>query len=293
MASLRSAPLPWDDVKIFLAVAREGSIAAASKVLGVDHATVSRRLAAFEQTMGQKVFTRGRSGVRLTSEGEALIAIAQRAEEPMLALQNRRASPSAAAGMVRLATAGILSVWLLPRHIPDLYRSDPLVRLELAVGRRLLDLAKREADIALRIRPSGSTVAEPSTLVRKLGDVGFALYGTREALRARERRLVRFSTLEPGASQLDAEAKAGATPSVFIDDMHTAMMLARAGCGLTVLPCFMADAEPALVRASEVLESHRLYVAVLSELRKAPRIDSVFRWLERVAKTERQRLAGR
>jgi hypothetical protein len=55
----------------------------------------------------------------------------------------------------------------------------------------------------------------------------------------------------------------------------------------------MADAEPALVRASEVLESHRLYVSVLSELRKAPRIDSVFRWLERVAKTERQRLAGR
>lgn len=293
MASPPSAALSWDDVKTFLAVAREGSIAAAGKSLGLDHSTVSRRLAAFEHAMGQKAFTRGRSGVRLTSEGEALIAIAQRAEEPMLALQNRRASASASTGVVRLATAGILSVWLLPRHIADLYHSDPLVRLELTVGRRLVDLAKREADIALRIRPSGSTVAEPSTLVRKIADVGFAMYGTREVVRARERRLVRFSTLEPGATRLDAEAKGGATPSVIIDDMHTAMMVARAGCGLTVLPCFMADAEPALVRASEVLESHRLYVAVLSELRKAPRIDGVFRWLERVAKSERERLAGR
>lgn len=292
MASARSIPLPWDDVKIFLAVAREGSIAAAGKALGLDHATVSRRLAAFEQAMGQKAFTRGRSGVRLTSEGEALVVIAQRAEEPMLALLNRRASPSASTGVVRLATAGILSVWLLPRHIADLYRSDPLVRLEFMVGRRLVDLTKREGDIALRIRPSGSTVAEPSTLVRKLADVGFAMYGTREVVRARERRLVRFSTPEPGASQLDAEARAGATPSVIVDDMHTALMVACAGCGLTVLPCFVADAEPRLVRASDVLESHRLYVAVLSELRKAPRIDSVFRWLERVAKTERQALAG-
>ncbi|HTV25884.1 MAG TPA: LysR family transcriptional regulator, partial [Polyangiaceae bacterium] len=243
MATTPSVPLPWDDVKIFLAVAREGSIAAAGKALALDHATVSRRLAAFEKTMGQKAFTRGRSGVRLTHEGEALLAIAQRAEEPMLALQSRRASASAETGTVRLATAGILSAWLLPRHIVDLQRSDPLVRLELTMGRRLVDLSKREADLALRIRPSGSTVAEPSTLVRKLADVGFALYGTREALRARERRVVRFSSLEPGASRLDAEGR-GAAPSVVVDDMPTALMVACAGCGLSVLPCFMADAEP-------------------------------------------------
>jgi DNA-binding transcriptional LysR family regulator len=292
MAPRPSAQLPWDDVKIFVAVAREGSIASAGKTLGLDHATVSRRLAAFEKAMGQAVVTRSRSGVRLTAEGEALNAIAQRAEEPMLALQRRRASASASTGSVRLATSGILAAWLLPRHVADLYRSDPLVRLDLTMARRLVDLSKREADIALRLRPPGSTVAEPSTLVRKLADVGFALYGTRDAVRARERRLVRFSTLEPGASRLDAEAK-GTAASVLVDDMPTALMMACAGCGLTVLPCFMADAEPALVRASDVLESHRLFVAVLSELRRAPRIEAVFSWLERVAKTERKRLAGR
>lgn len=73
-----------------------------------------------------------------------------------------------------------------------------------------------------------------------------------------------------------------------MDDVPTALMLARAGCGLTMLPRFMADAEPALVRASEVLESHRLSVAVLSELRRAARIEGVFRWLERLAEMERQ-----
>lgn len=289
MANARE-PIAWDDARIFLAVARAGSIAAAGKQLAIDHATVSRRLVAFERAVGLPLVARTRQGVHLTDEGAAILAIAARAEEPMLELQRHR-DATHAAGTVRMATSSILSTGLLARHVPQFRRENPKLQLELIVGRGLVDLTRREAEVALRLRPPGRAAGEPSIVATKLADVGFALYGTGEQTRLRVRRFIRYVGYEPAADRIQAEAE-GTETSVFVDDVPTAMALARAGCGITILPCFLGDSEQQLTRASEVLESHRLYVVTTEELRRAPRVQHVLRWLKGLTTAERARLAG-
>lgn len=283
-------PIAWDDVRIFLAVARAGSIAAAGKLLAIDHATVSRRLAAFEVAVGLPLVSRTRQGVRLTDEGAAVLAIATRAEEPMLELQRHR-DATHAVGTVRMATSSILTTGLLAPHVSKFREDNPSLQLALIVGRGLVDLSRREAEVALRLRPPGAVVAEPSVVATKLGDVGFALFGTREQTRLRSRRFIRYAGYEPAAERVQAEAT-GADTAVLVDDIPTALALARAGCGVTILPCFLGDAERQLIRASAVLEHHRLFVATTEELRRAPRVQRVLRWLKELISAERARLAG-
>ena len=286
------SPLSWDNVRFFLFVVRAGSIAAAAKQLGVDAATVSRRLAALERQLGVSLVTRGRTGVRPTEDGESVRALAESAEGAMLAIarsqSGREASP---AGTVRLATSGILGAFLLAEHVPEFLKEYPDIRLELVVDRRLVDLAKREADVALRLRPQGHFIAESSTLALKLATVGFALYGTRRVARSRNPRFIRLLGFEPAAQAIEARARER-SPAVSVDELPTALALARAGCGLAILPCFMGDRARGLVRTSEVLERHLLYAAVLSELRKTPRIDALVGWLKEVGRRERRHLDG-
>ncbi len=281
-----SAAFEWDDVKIFLAIARGGSITAAAKSVGVDASTVSRRVAALERNLGVSLFTRGRSGVALTEEGQGILAIAERAEESMLAIaRSRGAFSTAPGGTVRLATSGILSAYLLAPHVTLFHRRHPGVRLEIAVARQLVGLAKREADVSLRLRPEGKPIAEPSAVAIPLGPVAFALFGTRRETRARAPRFIRHFGFEPGRKHLEARS-AGADSMLWVDELPTAFMLARAGYGLAVLPCFMGDRERSLVRASDVLERHRLFAVTLRELRGLPRIDAVVRWLKDVVDRE-------
>jgi hypothetical protein len=135
----------------------------------------------------------------------------------------------------------------------------------------LVDLTRREADLALRLRPPGKAPGEPSIVVTRLAAVGFALYGTRTAARASPPRFVRYAGYEPASQRVQAAA-AEAVTSALVDDVPTALALAIAGCGLTVPPCFLGDEEPGLIRASEVLESHGLFLATTEELRRAPRV---------------------
>jgi DNA-binding transcriptional LysR family regulator len=285
-----SAPIEWDDVRVFVAAAREGSIAAAAKRLAVDHATVSRRLASFERTLGMPLFLRTRLGLALTDDGSAVLAIVAPAEVSMLELERHRDARSTV-GRVKLATSSILSAWLLAPHVSTFREQNPDVELEFTVGSKLVDLTRREADLALRLRPPGKQVAEPNILAIKLAVVGFALYGTREQLRARPRRFIRYGGYEPAADKVRAYAT-GTVTTVLVDHIPTAVTLARAGLGVTILPCFLADGEPSLVRASRVLESHKLYLTCTVELRRAPRIECVVRWLRDLISSERERLAG-
>ena len=286
-------PLSWENVRIFLAVAHAGSIAAAAKELRIDAATVSRRLASLERQLGASLVTRGRAGARLTDEGESVRALAESAAGAMLAIAQSRAERDLGpAGTVRLATSGILGAFLLAKHVPNFLREYPDIRLEIVVARRLVDLSNQEADVALRLRPTGHFIAEPATHALKLATVGFALFGTRRVARSPQPRFIRLLGYEPATRAIEART-AGRPATISVDELPTALALARSGCGLAILPCYMGDGIPGLVRASEVLERHLLYAAFLSELRKAPRVDAVIQWLKVVVRREQRRLDGR
>jgi DNA-binding transcriptional LysR family regulator len=146
--------IPWDDLRIFLAVAEAGSLSAASKRLRVTQPTVSRRVAALEAELGEPLFVRSLEGVAITSYGERLLEPARRmaewASEVDRAAERRDAAPS---GLVRVTAAPGVAWDLLVPFAAALKERLPAVRLELRSTVESLDLSRREADVALRFGP--------------------------------------------------------------------------------------------------------------------------------------------
>lgn len=169
----------WDHARVFLAVARSGQLLAAAKRLGLDHATVSRRINALERGLNVKLFERGPSGSALTAAGERLLASAERMESELLRAQSALTdSALAVAGTVRIgAPDGIGVWWLLPR-LPQLLAQHPGLHVQLVPLPRTFSLARREADLAVVIdKPE-----EGRQRVVKLADYALGLYAARDYL---------------------------------------------------------------------------------------------------------------
>src|SRR5262249_19445929 len=166
----------WSDLKILLALSRAGSVAGAARSLGVDQSTVSRRLAALEESVGARLVLRGGREFAFTAEGRTMASAAERAEAAVV-----EASRSVREG--KLEISGKVRVSSLPGLMPPLVRAIaaaretyPALTIELSLDRRAVDLAKGEADMGLRMfRPT-----EGHLVARKLTDVGWAVYASRE-----------------------------------------------------------------------------------------------------------------
>jgi DNA-binding transcriptional LysR family regulator len=171
--------MDWDGVRVFLAIAREGSMRAAGRALGLSQPTIARRLAALEAGFGgQPLFDRLPEGVRLNAAGEQLLAAAEDAERGMLALERRRAAASPAlSGTVRVAT-GECAGGFLARCLSGSTRTalPPGITLELVDElRQRANLVRRQADMALRHEPPESG----DFYVAKLGTFAIAVYRCR------------------------------------------------------------------------------------------------------------------
>jgi DNA-binding transcriptional LysR family regulator len=168
--------MDWDDVRVFLAVARAGQFLAASRQLGVDNATVARRISALEASLGARLLDRSTSGCVMTTAGERFLTASERIESEML---GARADVSeaglAAAGVVRIgAPDGFGTLFLAGRlgHLADLH---PGLTVQLVPMPRAFSLSKREADIAVTIdRPEAGRLA-----IRKLTDYTLHFYAAR------------------------------------------------------------------------------------------------------------------
>lgn len=162
----------WDDYRLLLAVAVHGSMQAAGHQLGLATSTVSRRIAAWESRLGAKLIDRRSIGALLTPAGETLARLATDVDQRVRATEaSLSASDEAIAGPVRLTAGDGMGDVLLP-VLADFHRSYSHVRIELSADLRVRDLAKREADLAIRaVRPRGDGL-----VARKLGSFGFGLY---------------------------------------------------------------------------------------------------------------------
>lgn len=166
--------LEWSDVRVFLAIAREGSLGAAGRRLGQSQPTMGRRLRALEAAVGQTLFQRTGEGFVLTGEGAAVIGHAERMEEEVLALQRQLAGEDARLrGMLRLSSSDWFGTTMLAPVLAEFGRRHPLVCVELLTDARLYSLPRREADIVFRIKPFD----EPEVISRRLLHIPYALYG--------------------------------------------------------------------------------------------------------------------
>jgi DNA-binding transcriptional LysR family regulator len=155
----------WDDIRVFLAVARSGQILAAARRLGINHATAARRITSLETNLGAQLVVRRTNGCGLTGEGEAFLVHAERMEAEMLAAQsNLGRTDSAISGTVRIGAPDGFGVSFLAPRLGTLIARHPDLRLQLVPVPRSFSLPQREADIAITVerparRPAGCTQA--------------------------------------------------------------------------------------------------------------------------------------
>ncbi|WP_158501661.1 LysR family transcriptional regulator [Vitiosangium sp. GDMCC 1.1324] len=280
----------WDDLRVFLAAHRGRSHAGAARLLGLDATTVGRRLTALESALGARLFNRTRSGLSLTREGAHVLAAAERIEEQLLGIEREvGGSDVRLEGLLRLtAGEGLMSLVLMP-HLLAFREQHPGIDLELRTDPRPLDLARREADVALRLfRPR-----EEALVVRRLGTLPYGLYGS-EAYFARRgrprtlRELPRHDFVTFDAS-LDAIPEMrwlrrhvpGARYAVRANSTSAILSACASGHGLAAVATAFAATDPRLVRVvpAAKLPSREVWSAVHQDLRGNARVRALVSWL--------------
>ena len=290
----RNAPLDWDHLRVFLAVARAGRVAAAARRLEVEHTTVSRRLAALEAQLGAPLFHRTAAGYLLTPVGEGILADAQAMEQAAVAVgTHARARTGAQVGRTRLALAPeFASDWLAP-WLPAFRRRHPRITLQLLVGTRTLDLSRGEAELAVRTPRPHQTGLVASRLARTT----LALYAARSlagrrGLAVRDVESLRGLPLLVYTSALQllqaapwfAPVLADADVALETNGTHALLAAARAGAGVAVLPTFVARRHDDLVRVSENVAEHDVWLVTHPEFRRDPAVRATADFLREIAK---------
>jgi DNA-binding transcriptional LysR family regulator len=248
--------LDWNALQFVVALARTGALERAAEQLGVDPSTVSRRVRALERTLGAKVFERSTSGHRLTAIGSRLVEKAEQVASEIAAMESEAASADERlVGTVRVATSDTMSRLHVAPLAAQFARLHPQLAFELVADQRAANLVRRETDLAIRL----VRTAQAQLVSRRLATIGHGLYASREYLGAHpfhgtdalqghvlvgyHESLARM----PEARWLDARAR-GARFAVRANRVDALTVAAAAGIGLAVLPCYLADPEPRLVR---------------------------------------------
>ncbi|MGZ3338982.1 MAG: LysR family transcriptional regulator, partial [Reyranella sp.] len=231
--------MDWDDVRVFLAVARKGSMRGAGRALGISQPTIARRLAAFEATSGgATLFDRLPEGLRLTAAGEQLIAAAESVEEAVLTLERRRAAASPVlSGTVRVSTgecaAGFLARCLSGSTTTALPSG---ITLELVDSRQTKNLVRREADMALRHQPPESG----DFYVSKAGTFACAVYRRRGAEASAWVTYTEEQAHYAPARWVQRQVEETGMPvALRASSMLMHLEAIRAGTGRGVLPCYV------------------------------------------------------
>lgn len=253
----------WDDLRIVLAVSRAGGLSAAARLLGVNHATISRRVAKLEDSLGVQLFVRQPDGLVPTEAGQRVAATAEAMEDARReldqALETRDRDLSG-----RLVVTAPLLVLVGPfaRVFASFRTRFPDIELDFVTGTGLLDLHRREADVAIR----AVDAPEEDLWGRRLTEVRAAIYCTSDyherahALVQRDGPLAPLEWIGFIGQAHPPEEIINRFPNAFIaarfNDKPAMIGAARAGMGLVRLPCFIGDLEPGLMRFPD-LPLHR------------------------------------
>lgn len=264
----------WDDVALFLAVAREGSLSAASRTLDVHVSTVQRRLGRLEEDLGATLFERRPDGYALTGVGEAMVPHAERLETEALTLQRVvTGHDRALAGPVRLTLPASLLGVVAP-HLAAFQEAHPRVRPEILADPRVYDLG-READVALR--PG----APPDHAVgRWIADEAWAVYGPRHAEGDVPWAVYGADRAQIPAAVWRRRAHPGVDPVVVVNDVDAMHAVLRCVRARAVLPCYLGDPDPGLRRLGAPLDDRvPLWLLVHADLRRSARVRALVDFL--------------
>lgn len=275
----------WDDIRVFLAVARAGQMLGAARQLRLNHATVARRVSALEAALGATLFTRRTNGCDLTSEGEALLARAELMETAALgARADIGESDAALSGTVRIGAPDGFGVAFLAPRLGKLRRLHPRLRVQLVPVPRSFSLSKREADIAI-------TTARPTEgrlVARKLVDYRLGLYASADYVKQhglpqsaadlRQHSLVGYVEDLIFTPSLDfaREAAKDWQSDVEVSSAIGQTEAVKGGAGIGILHDFLARGVPDLVAVLPQVSIARSYwIVVHEDMRAIARVNAV------------------
>ncbi|NNH56720.1 LysR family transcriptional regulator [Rhizobium laguerreae] len=287
----------WDDVRIFLAVARTGQILAASKRLGLNHATLSRRLTSLEEALKTRLFIRRTNGCELTAEGEVFLASAERMETEMLAAQASLGhTDTAIAGTVRVGAPDGFGVSFLAPRMGRLIERHPALKIQLVPVPRSFSLSQREADIAITLeRPDQGRLVSS-----KLTDYTLGLYascdyltsqgapGDIDALKAHPRIGYVEDLIFTASLNFSGEVMRSWDASFEISTAIGQTEAVRSGAGIGILHDYIARQYPELQRILPDISIRRAYWTTYHETaRDLMRVRSVADFLQELVSAER------
>jgi DNA-binding transcriptional LysR family regulator len=275
--------LNWDDLRFFLAVSERGSVSGAATYLNVNHSTVLRRLAGLENRLGVRLFDRLPDGYRITAQGKELRnqlrLVKEQIETTQRSLSGRDLVPS---GVIRVTTTDTLIGGLLMPFLGEFKTLHPAVNLEIIINYNLLNLTRREADVA--VRPSNRV---PENLVgRRVGRLRNAVYASKNYLnnhgKTTDWAAHDWVAPEEALSHLaQAQWMRANVPEdrimVRVDSLLTMVDAVRCGLGLGMLLCLLADSKGDLVRLAKPIDELDTEVWILTHpaLKRVARIQAV------------------
>lgn len=304
-------PIDWEDLRYVLAVADARSLASAARALGVNHTTVLRRVNAFEQRLGLRLFDRLPAGYALTGGGEELLATARSMSATVTALERRLAGQDLRLeGTLRVTTTDTLMASVLPPLIARFRLAHPGILIEIATTNALANLTRRDADVA--IRPASDP---PEALVgRRVSGIAFALYAASAAVPPQgaaqdfanqdlaNQDLANRNWIAPDDSLASSTIARwmratlpGARIALRADSLVVMRNAALAGLGVAALPCYLGDRTPGLIRIHAPIAAMAtdLWVLTHEDLRRTGRVSAFTEFMAAALGTERDLLEGR
>lgn len=287
----------WDDIRIFLAVARAGQILGAARRLGINHATVSRRVAALEADVKTRLFRRVTTGTLLTPAGEEFLAVAERMEADLIAARAQMSGEEEAiAGPVRIGAPDGFGVAFLAGRLGALVERHPQLEIQLVPVPRSFSLSRREADIAITVdRP-----VEGRLIAGKLVDYSLGLYAGSDYAKAHD--------LPADASELGGHRLIGYVPDLIVSpsldyapdvtpDWSSRFAISsalgqveavRANAGIGILHSYIARRYPDLVPVTGLRPIKRAYWLVYHDsVRTVRRVQTVAAFIQEIVEKER------
>jgi DNA-binding transcriptional LysR family regulator len=267
--------LDWENLHCFAAFARQRSLSAAARELGVEHATVSRRIAALENELKLKLVDRRARAYYLTADGERIAAMAQRMEEEVFAVERAaQAGQDVLSGEISITAPPMMTAWLIAPRLHEFQQQHPGIRVRLITETRIASLPRREADLAIRL----SRPTEPDLVARKIGSLKFWLYGTKDYLNRHAPGARGFlaydESMELSEQQQWLRAVLAGRPLVMqSNNLDVQYQAARHGAGIINLPFFMGDHDAKLSRVEDeeyIPLVREIWLAVHSDLRDVP-----------------------
>lgn len=273
----------WEDLRHFVVLAREGTLSAAARMLGVDHATVARRVAALEADTGLKLIDRRARSYQLTDDGKRIAATAIPMEEAAFAVGRAvQAARPGLRGEVSISSPPSVTNVLIAPQLFRLRHRHPGIRIKLIGEKRAASLNRREADVALRVtRPQ-----EPGLIARKISSFGFSLYGAPSYLKETPPHAFAFVAYDDSMNEAPQQkwlmtVAAGREIMLRTNDLENQVAAARTGVGIAVLPHFVGDPDPRLKRydVTPVPPSRDVWLLVHRDLRDSPLVRAVMEFL--------------